>query len=41
MANTRQMPMMNREQLANLDDDPANDLIFAEAAFDLFELEIN
>ena len=34
---------ITREQLANLDDDPANEVIFAfaEAAFALFGLDIN
>ena len=32
---------ITREQLANLPDDPANEVIFAEAAFALFGLDIN
>ena len=32
---------ITREQLANLDDDPTNEVIFAEAAFALFGLDIN
>ena len=32
---------ITREQLANLPDDPMNDVVFAEAAFGLFGLDIN
>ena len=32
---------ITREQLANLPDDPMNDVVFAEAAFALFGLDIN
>ena len=32
---------ITREQLANLPDDPANEVIFAEAAFGLFGLDSN
>lgn len=32
---------ITREQLANLPDDPMNDVVFAEAAFGLFGLYIN
>lgn len=32
---------ITREQLANLNDSPDNDIVFAEAAFELFGLEIN
>ena len=32
---------ITREQLANLDNDPYNDVVFAEAAFALFGLDIN
>ena len=32
---------ITREELANLDDDPANDIVFAESAFALFGIGIN
>ena len=32
---------ITREQLANLPDDPTNDVVFAEAAFALFGLDVN
>ena len=32
---------ITRQELANLDDDPYNDVVFAEAAFGLFGLDIN
>ena len=32
---------ITREELANLPDDPMNDVVFAEAAFGLFGLDIN
>lgn len=32
---------ITREQLANLPDDPMNEVVFAEAAFGLFGLDIN
>ena len=32
---------ITREELSNLPDDPANEVVFAEAAFGLFGLDIN
>ena len=32
---------ITREELANLPDDPANEVVFAEAAFGLFGLDVN
>lgn len=32
---------ITRDQLANLDDDPCNDMVFARAAFDLLDLRIS